>query len=74
MRIIFYLSLCMSKLQTKYILIPLDIATDQLARLNEQLKNHNGTLYSKGVLQGLIEAYIAITMQEKISLPIKNFL
>ena len=57
-----------------YILIDLNIATNQLARLREQLNEHKGTLYSKGILQGLIEAYMAILMQPTIILPDKKFL
>ena len=57
-----------------YILIDLNIATNQLARLREQLNEHKGTLYSKGILQGLIEAYMAILMQPTIILPDKTFL
>ena len=72
--VIFYLSLCMSKLPHNYILIPLDVATNQLARLKQQLNAHNGTLYSKGILQGLIEAYMAILMQPTVYLPDKKVL
>ena len=58
----------------KYILIDQIIATNQLARLQKQLKEHSGTLYSKGRLQGLIEAYLAILMQPTVILPDKEFL
>ena len=58
----------------KYILIYQIIATNQLARLQKQLKEHSGTLYSKGRLQGLIEAYLAILMQPTVILPDKEFL
>ena len=58
----------------KYILIEQIIATNQLARLQKQLKEHSGTLYSKGRLQGLIEAYLAILMQPTVILPDKEFL
>ena len=58
----------------KYILIEQNVATNQLARLREQLKDHNGTMYTKGRLQGLIEAYLAILMQPTVILPNKEFL
>ena len=72
--VIFYLSLCMPKIIPTHILVPLDIATNQLARLKEQLNSHDGTLYSRGILQGLIEAYMALLMQPTIVFPAKQFL
>lgn len=58
---------------THYI-IPVEVVENQLLSLYSQLKEESISQYNRGIIQGLIEAYLAIQMQSKIVIPDKNML
>lgn len=74
MCVIFYLSLCMHNPTPTHIIIKIKDVEDELIRLKDRLSYTTDIMCCRELIQGKIEAYVAIMMQEKIVVPQKKVL
>ena len=64
----------MAKILPTHIIISILSVQEELTRLNNQLSSPEGALISRELIQGKIEAYTAIMMQPKTTVPLKKVL
>ena len=64
----------MAKHSPTHFIISIDSVENELIRLKAQLSSPSGIFISRELIQGKIEAYTAIMMQEKVTVPLKPFL